>query len=223
MSKYIEEASDLNVEGIEFYVKETPDGYVYLDEEFKYFVSKADLIHAFRMNDIVVIDNGVACRASNIIIDDDKATVQYISIDDGSVTGKEVKSFDVALVTDVEIAADTDLLGKVVGDLQSNVEVSDKEITGTIKYVTGYTGFSSKVEEQSGNYLAIHNTCNLEDDIYVELIGGKSGPVKLDSDGIIILRLANKNQRVKVTCGVYSKEYSLSKLILETPEDDSEE
>ena len=223
MSKYIEEASDLNVEGVEFYVKDTPDGYIYLDEEFKFVVSKADLIHAFRMNDLVIIDNGVACRASNLIVDNNKATAQYVSIDDGTVTGKEVDSFDVNLVTDVEIASDTDLLGKVVGDLQSNVEVGDKEITGTIKYVEGYTGFSSKVEEQSGNYLAIHNTSNLEDDIYVELIGGKSGPVKLDSDGIIILRLANTNQRVKVKCGEYVKEYSLNRLVLETPEDDSEE
>ena len=62
MSKYIEEASDLNVEGVEFYVKDTPDGYIYFDEEFNYFVPKADLIHAFRMNDLVIIDNGVACR-----------------------------------------------------------------------------------------------------------------------------------------------------------------
>lgn len=223
MSKYIEEASDLNVEGVEFYVKSTPDGYLYSDEEFKFLVPKADLIHAFRMNDLVIIDNGVACRASNLVIGDDKATAQYVSIDDGSVTGKEVDSFDVTLVTDTEVAPDEDLFGKVIGDLQSDVEIGDKEITGTLNYITGYTGFSSKVSEQSGNYLVIHNTSNLEDDIYVEIIGGTSGPVKLDSDGIIVLRIANKNQRVKVKCGEYVKEYSLNRLVLETPEDDSEE
>lgn len=223
MSKYIEEATDLNVEGVEFYVKDTPDGYIYSDEDFKHFVSKADLIHAFRMNDLVIIDNGTACRASNLIIDTDKATAQYISVDDGTVTGKEVDSFDVALVTDTEVAPDEDLFGKVIADFQSNIEIGDKEITGTLKYVTGYTGFSSKVSEQSGNYLVIHNTCNIDGDIYVEIIGGSSGPVKLDSDGIIVLRIANKNQRVKVTCGEYTKEYSLTKLVLETAEDDSEE
>ena len=121
------------------------------------------------------------------------------------------------------MAPDEDLFGKVIADFQSNIEIGDKEITGTLKYVTGYTGFSSKVSEQSGNYLVIHNTCNIDGDIYVEIIGGSSGPVKLDSDGIIVLRIANKNQRVKVTCGEYTKEYSLTKLVLETAEDDSEE
>ena len=77
----------------------------------------------------------------------------------------------------------TDLLGKTAADLQENVAISGEGITGTLKLVTDYTGFSSVVAEQSGNYLALHVTPQPEDaEITVELIGGKKGAVKLDDD-----------------------------------------
>lgn len=71
-----------------------------------------------------------------------------------------------------------------------------------MKYVTGYTGFNaSKPAEQEGNYLALHATAEPSDaTITVELIGGTSGKgaVKLDPDGIALLRITNKNtQKVK--------------------------
>lgn len=47
------------------------------------------------------------------------------------------------------------LFGKTVNELQSDVVVSDDEVTGTLKYVDGYVDFSSNVSEQSGNYLAL--------------------------------------------------------------------
>lgn len=49
---------------------------------------------------------------------------------------------------------ETELYGKTVDELASNLEVqSDGKVTGTLNYVTGYTGFNSTVvEEQSGNY-----------------------------------------------------------------------
>ena len=50
-------------------------------------------------------------------------------------------------------SGDTELYGKTVNDLASNLEVqSDGKVTGTLNYVTGYTDFSSNEEEQSGNY-----------------------------------------------------------------------
>ena len=55
-----------------------------------------------------------------------------------------------------DIAVDYDLLGKVVGDLQKDVAESTSMVTGTLKYVEDYTGFSSKTEEQQGHYLAYH-------------------------------------------------------------------
>ena len=222
MSKYIETATDLNVEGVEFYVKETPDGFVYEDAECTKKVDTETLKHAFEMNDIVIIDSNIACRASNLEVKTDHVVVTYLlpSVSDHvvSVTPKQVRSFDKVLTTDIVIAVDEDLFGKVVADLQENIEITDSEIKGTLKYVTGYTGFSSDESMQSGNYLAIHNETNNDEPIFVELVGGVSGPRQLDSDGIIVLRIANKEQIVRVTSGSAVKEYSLANIILGTAE-----
>lgn len=92
-----------------------------------------------------------------------------------------------------------------------------------MKYVTGYTGFNgSNPVEQEGNYLALHATAEPSGaTITVELIGGTSGkgPVKLDPDGIIVLRITNKDtQKVKVTAtkneAVKTTTYGLSGLTL---------
>lgn len=220
MSQYIETATDLNVEGVEFFVKNTPDGFIYDDAEFTKKTDTETLKHAFEMNNIVIIDNGIACRASNLEVKEGYVVVTYLlpSVNDNvvSVTPKQVRSFDKILTTDTEIASDEDLFGKVVSDLQENVEISDGEIRGTLKHVTGYTGFSSDESLQSGNYLAIHNETNNDEPIFVELVGGISGPRQLDSDGIIVLRIANKEQVVRVTSGNAIKEYSLANIILVT-------
>lgn len=104
--------------------------------------------------------------------------------------------------------------------MQSDVQVGDDAITGELKYVTGYTGFSGSVAEQSGNYLVLHCESDEDATITVELIGGTHGPVTLDDDGIIILRIANTSQKVKVTASVEGKDdrvktYSLSGLTLD--------
>ena len=220
MAQYIETASDLNVEGVEFYVKDVADGFVYNDSECTIKVDTETLKHAFEMNDIVIIDNEIACRATNLENKDGYVVATYlfptVSNDVVSIVPKQVRSFDKILITDVEIAADEDLFGKIVSDLQENVVIGEDKITGTLKHVTDYTGFSSKVEEQSGNYLAIHNTTNGDEPIFVEVVGGTSGPVQLDSDGIIVLRIANKEQKVKVTSGSAVKEYSLVDINLVT-------
>lgn len=224
MSQYIETATDLNVEGVEFYVKNTPDGYIYFDEECTKRVDSKTLKHAFEMNDIVVVDNGLYCRPTCYTINKGNIVASYVTISSGTVTGKSVTSFDAVLDTDVTVAPDEDLFGKVIGDLQSDVVVGEDSITGTLQYVTNYTGFSSKVEEQSGNYLVIHNTTNLDTPIFVEIIGGTSGPIQLDSDGIIILLIRNNNQKVKVSSGDIVKEYSLKNLVLiPAPEAEVEE
>ena len=94
----------------------------------------------------------------------------------------------------VGLSGDVDLLGKTADDLQEDVEVADGAITGTLNYVTGYTGFSGDVAEQSGNYLALKVTAIDGATITVELINGTVGhPVTLDEDGMIVLRIANKS------------------------------
>lgn len=102
--------------------------------------------------------------------------------------------------------------------MQENVVVGDSAITGTLKYVTGYTGFSSTVSEQSGNYLVLHCVDAEADSITVEVVGGTSGPVTLDEDGIIIDRIASTEQSIRVVStkdGVETvKTFSLTGLTL---------
>lgn len=100
----------------------------------------------------------------------------------------------------VGLSGEVDLLGKTADDLQEDVEVANGAITGTLAYVTGYTGFSGDVAEQSGNYLALKVTAIEGATITVELINGTVGhPVELDEDGMIVVRITNKStQSVEV-------------------------
>lgn len=67
---------------------------------------------------------------------------------------KAVTSRRAEVSINFDIAADFDLLGKVVGDLQTNVGISLENIVGSLLYVDDYTGFSGDPKEQSGNYIA---------------------------------------------------------------------
>ena len=114
------------------------------------------------------------------------------------------------------------LFGKTVNELQSDVVVSDDEVTGTLKYVDGYVDFSSNVSEQSGNYLALKIEAEpTEAETVVELVGGTKGPVTLDDDMNIVLLIKNKDtQSIKATTThneeSVTKTYGLSGLTLET-------
>lgn len=114
------------------------------------------------------------------------------------------------------------LFGKAVNELQSDVDVSDDEVIGTLKYVDGYVDFSSNVSEQSGNYLALKIEAEpAEAETVVELVGGTKGPVTLDKDMNIVLLIKNKDtQSIKVTTThneeSVTKTYGLSGLTLET-------
>lgn len=122
---------------------------------------------------------------------------------------------------DDTIPVGVSLLGKNLDDLQSGVGVGGSDITGTLKYVTGYTGFSGDPAEQQGNYIALHIDTDAEDStITVELIGGEHGPVTLDSDRTIIIRIKNKSQKIKITASkdgypTVEKTYTLAGLTLE--------
>ena len=121
-----------------------------------------------------------------------------------------VPSLDVVVSA---VADDVDVLGKDAGDLQEDVAIANGAITGTLKYVTGYTGFSGDVSEQSGNYLAIKVEANA-DTITVELINGTLGhPVTLDSDGMIVIRISDTSTQsitVVATKGNVSETHNLS-------------
>ena len=124
-----------------------------------------------------------------------------------------------SLTLAADIASDTDLLGKVVSDLQTGIEVGeDNKITGTLKYVTGYTEFSGDAAEQSGNYLAVHATADEGAIIKAEIIGGDHGEVTLDEDGILIARIKNNLQALRfsatTSAGTQTIIYDLSGLTL---------
>ena len=120
----------------------------------------------------------------------------------------------------VPVASDVDLLGKLASELQSDIVVADTGITGTLNYVTGYTGFSGKKAEQSGNYLALKVNASDTATIVAELVGGTKGPVTLDEDRMIVFKVASNEQSVRfvVTEGNKSVtvEYALTNLVLAT-------
>lgn len=128
------------------------------------------------------------------------------------------------MTVDANVSASEDLFGKTVSDLQTNVSVGTSGITGTLKYVSDYTGFSSDVSLQSGNYLAIHcavpNVSGAE--ITVEVVNGTAGERTLDADGLIVLRITNKTtQSVRVKAkkaglDTYTKTFTLTGLTLQS-------
>lgn len=88
--------------------------------------------------------------------------------------------------------------------------------------MTGYTGFNgSKVEEQSGNYLALKYTADAGATRVFELLGGTKGPVTMDdSDTIIVARITDKaKQSLKLTVTkdgqTVTKTYGFTNLTLE--------
>ena len=87
--------------------------------------------------------------------------------------------------------------------------------------MTGYTGYSGDAELQSGNYLALHAAAEEGATITVELVGGTTGPVTLDPDGISIGRITSTEQSVRFVASkngmTQTKTYALSDLTL-TPE-----
>ena len=108
------------------------------------------------------------------------------------------------MTVDADIDEGEDLFGKTVDDLQSGITVTDEGVSGTLKYIADYSSaYGSGMD--SGNYLVLHYaTEEPSSTITCELIGGTTGPVTLDPDGINITRITNKStQTIKV---VASKE-----------------
>lgn len=113
--------------------------------------------------------------------------------------------------------------GKTVSDLQSGIVINEDSIAGTLKYVTGYTGFSGDPEEQKGNFLALQFDAPSGATTTVEVLGGKheGSPVTLDSDMTAVFQIANKSQKIRVVStndGMeITKTYSLRLLKLNGP------
>lgn len=120
-----------------------------------------------------------------------------------------------------------DAFGRSLDELQSGITISkDHKITGTLHYVTGYTGFSSLPEEQSGHYLVAHYKPNPEDaDVMVYKTSGTVGWKTLGKpDLTLVSRITDKmtqKLQVKYKLGDVESdiiEYDLSGLTLEEDE-----
>lgn len=112
--------------------------------------------------------------------------------------------------------------GKEVDDLQSNVEVNSNAIVGTLRYVTGYTGFSGDPALQSGNFLALDLSATPVDAVIkAEVIGGDSegNPVTVD-DGVLVIRVTDRKQKLHLTvtsdANIIDKTYNFGSLKLKT-------
>ncbi|MDO4803369.1 MAG: hypothetical protein Q4A32_00945 [Lachnospiraceae bacterium] len=109
-------------------------------------------------------------------------------------------------------------------NLQSGITVDETEkvISGTLKYVTGYTGFSGDTELQSGNFLALKVTApEGASRTTVTLLNGSGRVVDLDEDMNVVLRIADKDtQKVKFVSYVGAQQvsttYSLTGLTCQT-------
>ena len=151
---------------------------------------------------------------------------------EGRMSGALVKPFS-ALVLEESVSVtlsvtptdpSTTRYGKEVDDLQSNIEINEgsHQIVGTLRYVTGYTGYSGDPAEQSGNYLALDFAATPADSVIkVEVIGGNSegNPVTVD-DGYCVFRIRDRKQKIKVTStngdNVIERTYGLGSLKLKT-------
>ena len=89
--------------------------------------------------------------------------------------------------------------------MQENIEISDDlKVTGTLKYVDDYTGFSGDPAEQVGNYIALDFSSQEADWIEVNLVGGlHPGWKKLDADGILITRITDQKTQYILVRGGY--------------------
>lgn len=92
------------------------------------------------------------------------------------------------------------MFGKLPSELQSDITIANGVATGTLHYVTDYTGFSSNPEEQSGNYIAL-KVGNVPEDAVVKYqkVGGTLDPVTLDADRNIVIRVTDHNAVLRFT------------------------
>lgn len=90
------------------------------------------------------------------------------------------------------------LLGKNSSDLQENIKITeDNYVTGKLKYVTGYDGFSNKPAEQKGNYLALKADMrgqNLDGaKLSMKYSNSTRSETPLDDDKLMVVRVVEKN------------------------------
>lgn len=129
-----------------------------------------------------------------IFTDAEDGKAYKVSKESGSWAVAELNPEPVALALSLSAVTDDsiDLFGKKASDFQQNMVIGESDIAGQVKYITGFTAFSSKVEEQSGWYIALKAVANKDGAVL------KMNNVALDADGIQIVRVPDKSKKVKV-------------------------
>lgn len=89
-----------------------------------------------------------------------------------------------------------------VSDMQTTIVANPdtKTISGDVKYIENYTGFSDDPSMQVGNFLALSFSAIPDDaNVEVELVGGAANSYKVDG-GDVVCRITNKDtQTIKIS------------------------
>lgn len=75
--------------------------------------------------------------------------------------------------------------------MQENIVIGEDTISGTLKYVSDYTGFSGNPELQSGHYIALHIDVPDVEDVTIQVT--LTGTATLDEDRTIVLYIADQS------------------------------
>ena len=170
MNKIFENANEQHVRSVKLYFNDS-DSILYLDSEKKTAIEKEDLQRLFIIGVISIVDNNEEYRPIRL-------TDNYVSY---LKNNREVKAYAAGAIVDnpilsVSAESDTPILGKNVSEFQSNIQIKDNKVTGTLNYIEGFTEFNgSDPTEQEGNYLFLNFKDTVADKIECKLVGGKSG------------------------------------------------
>ena len=111
---------------------------------------------------------------------------------------------------------------KTVQDLCENVSLDGDNITGALNHIEGWIEFSSKSDEQTGNYLPLYfeeAKGQTKGTVKCELKGTGAKvkkPVSVDSkDGLIVFQIHNQDNTIEITSkGKETKTLTLTSLEL---------
>lgn len=123
------------------------------------------------------------------------------------------------LSVDADIDPSVDLYGKVVSNLQSNINVSDDSITGNLKFIEDYVDFPGS-DYETGYFIALHAEVPDVEDVQITVKVEDSDSETLGENGIVVKRIEDKNlQTITVVASKtgyesVTKEYDLSGLVL---------
>ncbi len=117
------------------------------------------------------------------------------------------------------MASTETLLGKKVSDLQENIKIDDKDaITGKLKYVANFDSYSKGA---SGYFLCIKVVeATKGDTVTVKVTGTGASNIQktLDSDGIVICKIGNNDNKITIGNSGKTKDLTVTGLTLEASE-----